>query len=203
MGIHDREHLEVSSDKELTAWLELNHETSPGLWVVTHKKATGKPAPTYDEIVRAVLCYGWIDSISGKVDQDRSKLYLSPRKPTSAWSQSNKERVAELIEEGRMKPPGLAKIEQAKESGQWALIDSAQNAEIPDDLSTAFAKLQGSRANFEAFPKGVRKQILEWITQAKTDATRQKRIDETATLAQQNIRANQWRDKKLANDKTL
>lgn len=195
MGIQDREHLQVATAKELLAWLRRNHDRSPGLWVVTHKKASGKPAPTYDEIVRAMLCYGWVDSISGKVDQDRSKLYCAPRKKTSAWSQSNKKRVAELIASGEMKAPGLAKIEAAKESGMWTRIDAAQNAEIPDDLASEFRKHLGSRENFEAFPNGVRKQILEWIVSAKTDATRQKRIHETATLAQQNIRANQWRDK--------
>jgi uncharacterized protein YdeI (YjbR/CyaY-like superfamily) len=198
MGIQDREHLEAASAKDLSDWLEVNHHSSPGLWVVTHKKATGKPAPTYDEIVRTVLCFGWVDSISGKVDADRSKLYVSPRKPNSAWSQSNKERVDQLIAAGLMRPAGLAKIELAKATGAWSLIDGAQNAEIPDDLAAEFERLPGSREYFEAFPRGVRKQILEWITQAKTDETRQKRIVETATLAQQNIRANQWRDKKNA-----
>ena len=95
-----------------------------------------------------------------------------------------------------MKPAVLAKVEESKATGTWTLIDAAQTSEIPDDLKAAFKKLKGSQENFEAFPKGVRKQILEWITQAKTDSTRQKRILETATLAQQNIRANQWRDKK-------
>jgi uncharacterized protein YdeI (YjbR/CyaY-like superfamily) len=195
MGIQDREHLEVGSAKELTAWLKKNYDKSPGLWVVTHKKASTKPAPTYDEVVRALLCYGWVDSISGKVDEMRSKLYCAPRKASSAWSQSNKIRVAELIASGEMKEPGLQKINAAKASGMWTRIDGAQNAEIPPDLSAEFKKHNGSRENFEAFPNGVKKQILEWIATAKTEPTRQKRIHETATLAQQNIRANQWRDK--------
>jgi uncharacterized protein YdeI (YjbR/CyaY-like superfamily) len=196
VGIHDREHLEASSADELANWLRENHETSPGLWVVTHKKSSGKPAPTYDEIVRTALCWGWVDSVPGKVDELRSKLYVSPRKPKSAWSKPNKERVEQLIAAGLMQPAGLAKVAEAKANGMWNLIDAAQNAEIPNDLVSAFVAHAGSRKNFEAFPKGVRKQILEWITQAKTDATRQKRILETATLAKQNIRANQWRDKK-------
>jgi len=195
VGIHDREHLDVSSAKQLTSWLKKNHATSSGLWVVTHKKATGKPAPTYDEIVRAVLCFGWIDSVSGKVDDERSKLYISPRKSTSAWAKTNKQRVAELIESGEMQEAGLAKVREAKASGAWSRIDAAQNAELPDDLITEFKRYPGSRANFEAFPLGVRKQILEWIAQAKTEATRSKRVSETASLAAQNIRANQWRKK--------
>ena len=196
MGIQDREHLSVSSAQQLISWLRKNHHNSLGLWVVTHKKNSGKPAPTYDEIVRAALCFGWIDSVPGKVDEQRSKLYISPRKPKSAWSQSNKRRVEELIKSGEMQKAGLAKIEEAKRSGTWTLIDNAQNAEIPSDLLAAFRKHKGSKSNFEAFPLGVRKQIIEWITLAKTDVTREKRISETAELAAQNIRANQWREKK-------
>ncbi len=196
VSIQDREYLEVSTSSELFAWLKKNHSSSPGLWVVTHKKASGKPAPTYEETVRAALCFGWVDSVPGKVDDLRSKLYISPRKPKSAWSQANKQRIEDLIANGLIQPAGLKVVEVAKASGAWSLIDSAQNTEIPTDLADAFDNLPGSSKNFEAFPKGVRKQNLEWITQAKTDVTRQKRILETATLAQQNVRANQWRDKK-------
>ena len=195
MGIQDREHIEVAEAAELRAWLTKNFDKSLGVWVVTHKKSSGKPAPSYDEIVRAALCWGWVDSVPGKVDENRTKLYLSPRKPNSVWSQSNKVRVEELIVTGEMMPAGLKKIEEAKAKGTWSTIDSAQNAEIPPDLAAAFSQLSGSYSNFESFPRGVRKQILEWIALAKTDETRKKRINETATLAQQNIRANQWRDK--------
>lgn len=195
MGIHDREHLDVASTDELVDWLSQNHESSPGAWVVFHKKGTGSPAPTYDEIVRTLLCFGWIDSVPGKVDERRVKLYVSPRKPNSAWSASNKVRVEELISSGLMKPRGLAAIEIAKANGSWSRIDSAQNAEVPDDLSAEFTKFPGSQDYFDAFPRGVRKQILEWISLAKTEATRSKRVEETAQLAAQNIRANQWRPK--------
>jgi len=134
-----------------------------------------------------------VDSVPGKVDDERSKLYISPRKAKSAWSQSNKARVTELIASGEMQPAGLAAIEMAKANGHWEIIDEAQQAHIPTDLAKAFKAHRGSLSNFEGFPRGVRKQILEWIALAKTDATRQKRINETAELAAQNIRANQWR----------
>lgn len=198
MGIQDREHLEVVSIETLIDWFEANHLDSPGLWVITHKKNSKLTSPSYDELVRTALCFGWVDSISGKVDEFRSKLYFSPRKPTSAWSQSNKLRVDELIQAGLMRPAGIEKVDLAKTNGTWELIDSAQNAEVPVDLASAFEDQPNSRANFEAFPRGVRKQILEWITQAKTPETREKRILETASLAAQGIRANQWRDKKNA-----
>ena len=196
MGIHDREHLEVKTIKTLQSWLRKNHETSQGLWVVTYKKSSGISSPSYDDIVKTALTFGWIDSVPGKVDDLRSKLYLSPRKPKSVWSQSNKKRVAELLKSGEMHAAGLKSIEVAKANGSWETIDSAQKLEVPDDLAKAMKKWSGSRKNFDAFPPGVRKQILEWIALAKTQATRDKRILETAELAAQNIRANQWRDKK-------
>jgi uncharacterized protein YdeI (YjbR/CyaY-like superfamily) len=198
MGIQDREHIEATVAQDFVSWLEANHNSSAGVWVVTYKKAAGNPAPTYDELVRAAMCFGWVDSVPGKVDEMRSKLYFSPRKPGSAWSQSNKIRVAELEGQGLMRPAGMAAVEAAKASGAWSKIDSAQNLEIPDDLAAALRAYSGSRENFEAFPQGVRKQILEWISLAKTAETRSRRIDETARLAGQNIRANQWRDKKNA-----
>ena len=196
MGIHDREHLEIEDITELYAWLEDNSSTSPGLWVVTHKKASGKPAPSYDDIVRAVLCFGWIDSVPGKVDENRSKLYLSPRKKGSAWSNANKVRIEALIQEGALRPAGLAAVESAKASGTWSKIDSAHKLEIPQDLTAEFAKYPGSQENFEAFPPSTKKGILEWIIQAKTAETRAKRINTTASLAAENVRANQWNGRK-------
>lgn len=196
MGIHDRVHLEVTQAKQLFAWLKKHHDSEAGLWVVTYKKAANKRAPSYDEIVRAALCFGWVDSVPGKVDEERTKLYISPRKPKSAWSQTNKARVEELTKSGEMHAAGIAAVERAKANGSWSLIDAAQNTEIPEDLVKAFKKHKGSEKNFEAFPRGVRKQILEWIAQAKTEPTRVKRIQETAELAAQNIRANQWRQVK-------
>lgn len=196
MGIHEREHLEVKNVRTLRSWLVKNHDSSPGLWVVTYKKATGVAAPTYDEMVRVALCFGWIDSIPGKVDEDRSKLYFSPRKKGSGWAATNKVRIKELISSGEMTPAGLKLIDAAKADGSWNKLDGAQTQEIPKDLSTAFRKYAASKKNFEAFPPGVRKAILVWIAEAKTPATREKRVNETASLAAKNVRANQWREKK-------
>ena len=196
VGIHEREHLDVQDVSELYAWLEKNAEQSPGLWVVTGKKSSGIPAPTYDEIVRAVLCFGWIDSVPGKVDEKKTKLYVSPRKKGSAWSNSNKIRIQELEKQGALRSAGKAAVAEAQASGTWNKIDAAHNLEIPDDLATAFAQHPSSKENFDAFPPSTRKAILEWIIQAKTDPTRAKRITETASLAAQNIRANQWTGRK-------
>jgi len=151
------------------------------------------PAPTYDELVKVALSFGWIDSIPGKVDETRSKLYFSPRKKRSGWSAPNKKRVKELIDEGKMKPSGMKVVEDAKKDGSWSKLDQSESAEIPKDLLSAFRKYPGSKKNFDAFPPGVRKQILQWIGLAKTALTREKRIVETASKAAMNVRANQWR----------
>ena len=98
-----------------------------------------------------------------------------------------------MIASGEMTPAGLKLIEAAKADGSWDKLDGAHTLEIPKDLMSAFRKYAGSKKNFEAFPPGVRKAILVWIAEAKTPATREKRINETASLAAQNIRANQWR----------
>lgn len=193
MGIHDREHLEVKTTKALKAWLNKNHANSPGLWVVTYKKSAGVAAPTYDELVRVALCYGWIDSVPGKVDELRSKLYFSPRKKGSGWSSSNKKRIKELAAEGKLKEPGLRVLEAAKKDGSWTKLDKSESVEIPKDLLSAFRKHPGSKRNFDSFPPGVKKQILQWIDQARTEPTRLKRITETASLAAKNVRAHQWR----------
>ena len=181
------------SRAEWRAWLEENHEQDDGVWFIRYKKATGKPAVDYDESVEEAICFGWVDSLPRKLDDERSMLYFAPRKAGSNWSRLNKERVAALTGAGLMMPAGIAKVEAAKEDGSWTALDDVENLVVPPDLGAAFDSYPDSRENFEAFPRSVKRGILEWILNAKRDATRQKRIDETARLAAENIRANQWR----------
>ncbi len=95
-----------------------------------------------------------------------------------------------------MHPAGQTKIDAAKADGSWSLLDAVENLEVPEDLAQALAEYSEAEAHFEAFPRSVKRGILEWIVQAKRPATRQKRIAETAKMASRNKRANQWpRDK--------
>ncbi|MBY0459835.1 MAG: YdeI/OmpD-associated family protein [Gemmataceae bacterium] len=175
------------------AWLEANHTQTEGVWVVTYKKAANKPRLTYDEMVEEALCFGWVDSKPGKLDDARTMLYFAPRKPRSGWSKPNKERVARLIEAGLLAPAGLAKIEAAQKDGSWSALDAVEALEVPADLATALAALPNATELFDAFPRSVKRGILEWIASAKKPETRTKRVEETATLAAENKRANQWR----------
>lgn len=174
-------------------WLEENHARPEGVWLVAYKKASGRPRLEYDDAVEEALCFGWVDSKGNKLDEERSMLWFAPRKPGSGWSRSNKERVAKLIHGGQMTPAGLAKVEAAHQDGSWNALDAVEALEIPPDLAAALDANKPARQNFEAFPRSVKRGILEWIANARRPETRAKRVDETATLAAQNIRANQWR----------
>lgn len=177
------------------AWLAANHTRHTGVWLVTYKQSAGIPDLSYNDGVEEALCFGWVDSRPRALDADRTMLWYAPRKAGSAWAKTNKERVARLIANGLMQEAGLAKINAAKADGSWGTLDSVDRLEIPVELEAAFGRYAGSSANFANFPPGIRRGILEWIATARTSATREKRAEETARLAAQNQRANQWTPK--------
>jgi uncharacterized protein YdeI (YjbR/CyaY-like superfamily) len=185
-------HIFCQNRSEWRAWLTEHHQTERSAWLVFNKKSGGLPHLLYEEAVEEALCFGWVDSKPGKVDEQRSKLYFAVRKAGSGWAKPNKERVERLLAAGLMMPAGLAKLEAAKADGSWALLDAVELLEIPGDLAGALAGQANATANFENFPRSARRGILEWIVQAKKPETRAKRIEETARLAAENIRANQW-----------
>ncbi len=178
---------------EWRAWLLEHHGQNLGVWLVFNKKTSGLPYYSYNDQVEEALCLGWVDSKPGKFDQHRSMLYFAPRKAKSGWSKPNKIRIVWLLEQGLMMPAGLAKIEAAKKDGSWEKLDGVEALEIPDDLQKALAGFSSTTANFEAFLKSTKSGILQWIVQAKKPETRAGRIEETARLAEHNIRANQWK----------
>jgi uncharacterized protein YdeI (YjbR/CyaY-like superfamily) len=174
-------------------WLEENHTRTKGVWLINYKKTSGRQSFDYEEAVEEALCFGWIDSKGNKLDDERTMLWFSPRKADSKWAKPNKERVAKLMKAGLMAPAGLAKVEAAKKDGTWNALDGVEALEIPPDLAKALSKNKAAKGYFEAFPRSVKRAILEWILNAKRSETRAKRIEETVTLAEKNIRANQWR----------
>jgi uncharacterized protein YdeI (YjbR/CyaY-like superfamily) len=117
--------------------------------------------------------------------------WMAPRKPGSGWSKSNKGRIERLLANGLMTPAGLAKVEAAKQDGSWFALDSVEALEIPADLHAALEANPAAKDNFHAFPRSVKRSILEWISHAKQPETRSRRIVETVSLAAENKRANQ------------
>lgn len=183
---------------EWRQWLMANHTQPTGVWLVSYKKATGKPRVEYDEAVEEALCFGWIDSKPRKLDEERTLLWFAPRKRGTGWSRPNKLRIERMGKAGLMVDAGLAKIEQAKRDGSWSKLDAVEDLEIPADLAQALAAYDSADSNFTAFPRSAKRGILEWIANAKTIETRAKRVNETARLAAENVRANQWRPIKEA-----
>lgn len=150
-----------------------------------------KPRVEYDDAVEEALAFGWIDSKANTLDDERSLMWMSPRKPKSGWSKLNKERIARLERNGSMAPAGRAVVASAKKSGAWALLDKVEALEVPDDLRDALSGNPLANEFFDRFPPSAKKGILTWVASAKRDATRQKRIEETVRLAAENKRANQ------------
>jgi len=189
-GIDDAPVVHADDRATWRTWLEANHASASGAWLVTWRRGHG-PVLDYGEAVEEALCFGWIDSRGGKLDERRTKLYFAPRKPHSQWSASNKERVERLGAAGLMRPAGLAAIERAKENGSWSALDEVERGIVPADLAAAFEANPPSAERFAAFPWSARREILVWIASAKRPETRSARIAETALRAARNERATQ------------
>jgi uncharacterized protein YdeI (YjbR/CyaY-like superfamily) len=172
------------------SWLEKNHATVDGVWLVFYKKGAGTSGVTYDESVEEALCFGWVDSRTSPLDDRRYLQWFSPRKPGSSWARTNKERVERLIREGLMTAAGLAKVEAAQRDGSWTALDAVEALTIPPDLEQALAARPPAAANFQAFSRSSKKIILGWIASAKRPETRARRVRETAELAARNLKAN-------------
>ena len=190
VGATDRKQVHPKTRAEWRRWLEKNHDSSPGVWFVSYKKTTGKPRVEYEDAVEEGLCFGWVDSQARSLDDERSMLMFTPRKPTSGWSKTNKDRVARLIKDKKMTRAGLEAIAVAKKNGSWTALDSVEALEAPPDLRKALAANTKAKKNYEGFPPSSKKIILAWIATAKRPETREKRIGETVRLAGQNVRAN-------------
>ncbi len=182
---------QVHADDRATwrAWLEANHGTVRGAWLVTWRPRSGRASLDYEAAVEEALCFGWVDSTGGRVDDERSKLYFAPRKPRSVWAATNKARVARLIGEGRMTPAGLAAIELAKANGSWAILDAAERLEVPHDLEAALQVRPPAAVNFAGFPPSARKMLISWIDVARRPETRAARITKIVEAAARNERA--------------
>ena len=167
-------------------WLEKNHSTSPGVWLIYYKRSTGKAKLIYNDAVEEALCFGWIDSTMRPLDAERFMQRFTPRKPKSGWSGLNKKRIAKMIAEGLMTKAGLKKIEEAKKDGSWESLDHIDAIQLPEDFEKALSKNKKARINFEKFPQFTKKQFLYRINSAKTDVTRKQRIILCVKMAEAN-----------------
>ena len=181
--------------KAWRSWLEKNHVREKSVWLVMSRKGSKTNSVSYADAVEEALCFGWIDSIKKKRDEESSVQYFCKRKPNGNWAKSNRDRVKKLIRLGLMKPAGQAMVDHAKKTGTWSALVETEKSTIPPDLKRAFHKNSKALKNFQAFPPSSKKLILTWILSAKRSETRQKRIEETVALAEKNKRANHYTPK--------
>jgi len=181
--MNDKPRFQPANRAEWRAWLEANHKTSSGVWLVSWKRKTGKPTVGYEEAVEEALCFGWIDGVLNPVDEERSAQYFAPRKPKGTWARSNKERVARLEAAGLMTDAGRAAVELARANGSWESLDVIDALVMPDDLAAALAARPGARDLFDASSESARRMALAMVYQAKRPETRAARVARVADTA--------------------
>lgn len=163
--------------KAFEAWLKRNHATSAGLWLQIARQGASEPTVTYLQAVEIALCWGWIDGQKKGLDDQHFLQRFTPRRARSLWSKSNVDRVAALIEAGRMQPPGRAQVEAAQADGRWArAYDGARTAVVPDDLRAALEAEPQARACFATLSAANRYAVLWRIQTAVKPETRARRI---------------------------
>jgi len=176
--------LEVKDCAEWRAWLAANHGRETEVWLVYYKKGSGEPSIEYGASVEEALCFGWVDSIIKKLDEERYARKFTPRKETSKWSASNIQRVERLIEEGLMTEHGLKLVQAAKLSGKWdqPVQKPTLSFEMPEEFAAALKHNPRAKHTFENLAPTYQKQYLGWIITAKRAETREKRILESIEL---------------------
>jgi uncharacterized protein YdeI (YjbR/CyaY-like superfamily) len=176
----DAEELHFTSALEWRAWLEAHHGQGQGVWLISHKARTGKPALGYEDAVCEALCFGWIDSTYRSIDDERGALWWSPRRAGSLWAASNKARVARLEAEGRMTDAGRRVVERAKADGSWTTLEPVEALVVPGDLAASLDERPGAWDRWDAFPATAKRAYLLWIVTAKRAATRGRRVGKAA-----------------------
>jgi uncharacterized protein YdeI (YjbR/CyaY-like superfamily) len=156
------------------AWLEANAATAPELSVGFRKKATGLPSLTWPEARDEALCFGWIDGIRHRIDDESYRIRFTPRRPGSIWSKVNVERFAALTAEGRMTEAGAAAYTGREDRTHYSY--EAAPRELAPAETALFRKNKAAWADWAQRPPGYRKLCLHWITSAKRPETRARRL---------------------------
>jgi len=173
------EELCVAGRKEWHAWLEKNHSTKSEIWLLFYKQHVSKPCVSYNDALDEALCFGWIDSIVKRVDDERYLRKFTPRKNGSVWSEANKRRVERLIHEGRMAQAGLARVREAKKRGEWFKREVREKElKVPVFFEEALAANKKALENFNGLAPSYRRNMIGWVLSAKKEETRRKRLAE-------------------------
>jgi uncharacterized protein YdeI (YjbR/CyaY-like superfamily) len=180
--------LDLTNRDDWREWLSKNHGGQKEVWLIYYKKHTGEPSIPYEDSVEEALCYGWIDSILKRIDDEKFARKFTPRNEKSNWSELNKKRAGKMIKKGRMTQIGLAKFKHAgKQKDEKAKNKPAsKRLETPPDLKKALSANKKALQNFTNFAPGYRRLYVAWITDAKRTETREKRIKQTVKWSAEN-----------------
>lgn len=180
--------LYVTNRDDWRAWLQANHDVKSEVWLIYFKKHTSQPSIPYDVAVEEALCFGWIDSIVKRIDDQRYMQKFTPRKDKNNWSELNKSRVKKLITERRMTQAGLAKIspDVFVEKPPIKKAATQKEVEVPDYFKEAVITNKVAWENFNKLAPSYRKQYVGWVANAKREETRKKRLQEAKKLLSKN-----------------
>ena len=165
--------LQLATRRQWRTWLSRHHGTSPGVWLVRHKAHTEVASIPYEDLVREALCFGWIDSLVKRLDDDRYAIKVTPRRPTSKWSAINRKRWADLADAGLLTPAGRAAAPTTRTYAPKPVIP-----ELPEYIAKALRANAAAWTFFRALPPRERRNFVVWIHIAKRPETRERRIRE-------------------------
>jgi uncharacterized protein YdeI (YjbR/CyaY-like superfamily) len=180
--------LYVTNRDEWRDWLKNHHASEREVWLIYHKKDSGQPRIPYDDAVEEALCFGWIDSLVKRIDDQKFAQKFTPRKNHTKWSASNKRRVRKLIREKRMTKVGLAKIDPAilEEKSETEQKQNMGNSALPQIFKRALNASPKAREYFEKLAPSYRRLYIAWVMAGKKEETRQRRLREAVSLLEQN-----------------
>ncbi|MEN2284313.1 YdeI/OmpD-associated family protein [Algoriphagus sp. SE2] len=176
------EKVEITSSKELRNWLLQNYKSSKSFWLVTFKKSEADKYVSRWDVLDELICFGWIDGIRRKLDDNKTMQLISPRK-VEHWAKTYKERAVKLIKDGKMHVSGFKSIEESKASGLWDFMDDVDNLIVPKDLLNALSKNKEALDFFHAINDSSKRFVLRWLKLAKTEKTRSNRINQLVELS--------------------
>jgi len=174
----DRELLSFTSRDEWRSWLESHYDRATEAWLVLYKTGAREASLSLHEAQEEALCFGWVDVMNKRIDGSRYSLRFTPRRAGSAWSISNIRRVEQLIKADLMTEAGLKKVAEAHQNGQWdTALRIEQTDLVPTDLEKALRRRKGALAGYRNLTHSRKRQILRWLSTAKSQGTRQRRIE--------------------------
>jgi uncharacterized protein YdeI (YjbR/CyaY-like superfamily) len=173
----------AKNSKAWRTWLQKNHLKEDSIWLIIYGKKSGTPTVDYPTSVDDAICFGWIDSVRLSRDENSHYQYFARRKPKSNWSRVNKEKVARLSAAGLMMPEGLRMVQLAKDTGTWDALNEVEDLVLPPELIKALAKNKTAQKTFDAFNRSTKRGILEFLLNAKQEATRTARVEKIVRMA--------------------